>query len=166
MSVRRRSILHFIRQELPVSSPEISAARHDVIHAREKLSDTINEIEHTLTAPVRAVTRRLDVGRLVQEHPWAALAVAMGTGALVASSGADAQAASVAAERARQGAAAGLRLAREGGAAGVRVAREAPTRSRGAIGAALDAVGVKLVMSVVDALREPRTTDAESPAPL
>jgi hypothetical protein len=145
-----------------VSSPEISAARHDVIHAREMLSDTIDEIEQTLTAPVRAVRDRLDVRRLVQNHPWAALAVAVGTGALVSSSGADARAASLAAERAREGAAAGLRLARDGGAAGVRIAREAPARGRGVIGAAVDALGVKLTVSLIDALREPRTPDAES----
>jgi hypothetical protein len=149
-----------------VSSPEISAARHDVIHAREKVSDTIAEIEHTLTAPVRAVKHQLDVGRLVREHPWAALAVAVGTGAVVATSGADTRAASLAAERARDGAAAGLRLAREGGAAGARMAREAPSRGRGVLGAAVDALGVKLVMTVVDALREPRTSAAEAPAPV
>jgi hypothetical protein len=107
---------------------------------------------------VRAVKHRLDVGRLVREHPWAALTVAAGTGALVAASGADARAAGLAIERARDGGAAGVRLAREGSAAGIRLAREAPSRSRGAIGAAVDALGVKLVTSLMNALRESAAT--------
>ena len=125
--------------------PEIAAARDDVQRTREQLSDTIAELEARVTAPARAVKQRLDVGQMLREHPWAALAVAVGAGAIVARSGADERAAMLAVEKAR-----------EGGAAGLRLAREAPARSRGAVGAAVDALGAKLALSLVNALREPR----------
>ena len=124
---------------------EIAAARHDVQHARDQLTDTIVELESRLTAPVRAVRRGLDVGGLVQAHPWTALAVAVGAGAAVASSGADERAASLAIDGARQG-----------GAVGIRLARDAPAKSRGALASVVDALAVKLAIRVIQALREPR----------
>jgi hypothetical protein len=126
-------------------NPEISAARHDVHHTREQLSYTIDELEQRLTAPVRAVRERLDVGQAVQQHPWIAVAAALGAGALVATTGADRRAATVVAEKARQG-----------GAAGVRAAREVPSRGREAIAGAVGALGAKLAMTLIEALREPR----------
>ncbi|HET9011336.1 MAG TPA: hypothetical protein VFN38_05940, partial [Gemmatimonadaceae bacterium] len=77
--------------------PDISAARDDVQRARDQIADTIAEIEARVTAPVRAVGQRLDAGRAVREHPWAALAVALGAGVAVAVSGADERAAEFAA---------------------------------------------------------------------
>ena len=130
--------------------PEIAAARDDVQRARDQISDTIAELEERVTAPVQAVRQRLDVGRLVREHPWAALAVAVGAGVLVASTGADERAAELAAEQARQAAA----KAKEAGAAGLRLASEAPSRGRQALGGVVDALGAKLAISIVDALRE------------
>ena len=131
---------------------DIAAARHDVQHARDQLTDTIVELESRLTAPGRAVRRGLDVGRLVQEHPWTALAVAVGAGAAVASSGADERAASLAIDSAKQG-----------GAAGIRLARDAPSKSRVALGSVLDVLAVKLATSVIDALREQRAATPASP---
>lgn len=130
--------------------PEIAAARDDVQRARDQLSDTIAELEARVTAPVQAVKQRLDVGRIVREHPWTALAAAVGAGVLVASTGADERAAGIAAEQARQAAA----KAREAGAAGLRLASEAPSRSRQALGGVVDALGARLAISIVDALRE------------
>ena len=103
--------------------PEIAAARDDVQRARDQISDTIAELQDRVTAPVQAVKQRLDVGRVVREHPWAALAVAIGAGVLVASTGADERAAEIAAEQARQAA----RKAREAGG------RRAAPRDRGAV---------------------------------
>lgn len=140
------------------AQPDIAAARDDVQRARTQISDTISEIEARVTAPVRAVTNRLDVGRVIQEHPWAALATAVGVGALVAVTGTDRRAASVAADAARKGA----EKAREGGAASVRLAQEAPSRSRLALGSVVDAIGAKLAITIVNALREPSEATAES----
>ena len=130
------------------------AARHDVHHAREQITDTITELEYLLTTPVRAVKDRLDVTRVVQDNPWTALAVATALGAAIAASGADARTASLAADAARQGTAKAMDLAKEGGSAGARLAREAPSKARTAIGAAVDAIGVRLALKLVDALRE------------
>ena len=140
------------------AQPDIAAARDDVQRARTQISDTISEIEARVTAPVRAVTNRLDVGRVIQEHPWAAIATAVGVGALVAATGADRRAASVAADAARKGA----EKAREGGAASVRLAQEAPSRSRLALGSVVDAIGARVAITIVNALREPSEATAES----
>lgn len=130
--------------------PDIAAARDDVQRARGQLSDTIAELEARVTAPVRAVKDRLDAGRIIREHPWAALATAVGVGAAVAVAGVDRRAASLATEAARTGA----EKARDGGVAGVRLAREAPSRSRQALASVVDAMGAKLAITIVDALRE------------
>jgi hypothetical protein len=136
------------------------AARHDVYHAREQISETIAELEQLLTTPVRAVKRRLDVKQMVLDNPWTALAVAAGVGAAVAASGADTRAASVAVDAARQGAVKAVETVKEGGAAGARMAREAPSKTRTAVGAAVDAVGAKLALALIDALRESGSREA------
>jgi hypothetical protein len=127
------------------TSLEISAARDEAQHTREQLSDTIDELENMLTAPVRAVKRRLEMPRLVQEHPWAALAVAVGVGALVASTGAEKRAAELT-----------LAKAKEGGAAGLRLAGGLPGRTRSVLGAAVDAIGAKVAITLIESLREAR----------
>jgi hypothetical protein len=132
-------------------SPDLSAARDDVQRSRDQISGTIAEIEARVTAPVRAVRRRLDVGGMIQDHPWAALTTAVTLGVVVAASQADRRAASLAAEAARKGA----EKAREGGVAGVRLAREAPSKSRSALTSMMDAIGAKVAATVIGALREP-----------
>jgi hypothetical protein len=141
-------------------SPDISAARDDVQRARARISDTVAELEARVTAPVRAVKERLDVGRAIQDHPWAALTTAVAVGVIVAASRADRRAAALAAEAARAGAA----KAREGGAAGVRMAREAPSRSRSAIASMIDSIGASVAVSVIDALRRPSAAHADEPS--
>jgi hypothetical protein len=124
---------------------EIAAARDDVQRARDRILDTVAELEERVTTPVRAARQRLDVGQMVQGHPWAALAVAVGAGAVVAASGADERAAAMAVQKARQG-----------GAATVRAARSAPSKSRGALSGAMDALGARLALALIDRLRGPR----------
>jgi hypothetical protein len=128
---------------------DISAARDDVQRARGQISDTIAEIEARVTAPVRAVKQRLDVGRAIQDHPWPALTTAVAVGALLAVTRTDERAASLAVDAARKGA----EKAREGGVAGVRLAREAPSRSRSAFAAMVDGIGAKVAVTLIDALR-------------
>jgi hypothetical protein len=133
------------------ASPDISAARDDVQRARDQISGTIAEIEARVTAPVRAAKNRLDVGRLIQDHPWAALTTAIAAGAVVAAAGADRRAASLAVDAAWKGA----EKAREGGVAGARMAREAPSKSRSALASMLDGIGAKVAVTIIGALREP-----------
>lgn len=144
--------------------PDLSAARDDVQRSRAQISDTIAEIEARVTAPVRAVKQRLDVGRMVQEHPWAALSTAAAAGVIVAASQADRRAASLAAAAARKGAETarqGAEKVRQGGVAGAQLAREAPSRSRIALTSMVDAIGAKVATTIIGALREaasPRST--------
>jgi hypothetical protein len=56
--------------------------RRDIELTRERMSTTLAELEH-----------RLNVADMVREHPWSALALAVGAGVLLSGSGADIKAA-------------------------------------------------------------------------
>lgn len=134
------------------SSPEIVQAREEVLRTRERLGETYEEVQGRITAPARKAASALDVGAAVRGYPWAALAVAVGAGALVASTGVDRRAAAAAVETARQ--------AKRKTAS---TARTAPSRARGAISVATDALATRVLTSVIQSLRgRPRT---EAPAP-
>jgi hypothetical protein len=140
-------------------TPELSAARDEVRQTRAQLSDTIEEIEQVLTAPVRAVKHRLDVGRVIRNHPWAALTTAASLGAIVAASRTDRRMASLATEAARKSA----EKVRDGGVAGARMAREAPSKSRTALTSIVDALGAKVAVSIIGALRSSDGRSAPDP---
>jgi hypothetical protein len=144
-------------------SPEIAAARDDVQRSRAQIADTIAELEERVAAPVRAVKQRLDVVQLVREHPWPALALAASVGAAIAASRADARAATLSAQKAREGGTAALRMARENGTAALHAAKGAPSRTRVAVSAALGSVGAKLASTLIDALRDPGTAPQAAP---
>ena len=65
--------------------------RRDIELTRERMSSTLNELE-----------QKLNVVQIVREHPWPALAVAVGAGVLLSGSGADIKAAAATAS-ARKG---------------------------------------------------------------
>lgn len=56
--------------------------RRDIELTRERMSSTIDELEH-----------KLNVKQLVRDHPWSALAIAVGAGVLLSGSRADVRAA-------------------------------------------------------------------------
>jgi len=56
--------------------------RRDIALTRERMSSTLDELE-----------RKLNVTQMVRENPWPALALAVGAGFALSSSGADAKAA-------------------------------------------------------------------------
>ncbi len=56
--------------------------RRDIELTRERMSSTLDELEN-----------KLNVMQMVREHPWSALAVAVGAGVLLSQSGADIKAA-------------------------------------------------------------------------
>jgi hypothetical protein len=143
------------RQEPPLpDQTEITAARDDVQRARDRIHDTVAELEERVAAPARAVKQRLDVGELVRDHPWSALAVAVSAGAIVAASGADRRATAVAVQKAKQGGAASVRALRAAPAK----SREVVSSGRGAVGGALDALGARVALSLIERLRGPRVT--------
>jgi ElaB/YqjD/DUF883 family membrane-anchored ribosome-binding protein len=73
--------------------------RYDIQTTRQRMSETLSELDAHLESrkamvadKVNAVKGQLDPERviaLVQEHPWAAVAVAFGLGAFLGGSGAD-----------------------------------------------------------------------------
>lgn len=56
--------------------------RRDIALTRERMSNTLGELEH-----------KLNVTAMVREHPWPALAMAVGAGVLLSGSAADVKAA-------------------------------------------------------------------------
>ena len=138
---------------------DVATAREEVARTRAQISDTLEEIELRFTAPVNAVKARLDVVQLVRDHPWPALAVAIGAGVLVSASGADAKAASIAKAKAT-----------DARAAAVRAARALPDTARGAArgtaraaGSYVDGLAGTLLLALVRRLREPAPADATAP---
>ncbi len=131
-----------------MSSAEIESARSDVERSRAQVIETLAALEDRVTAPVAAVRARLDVGALVQGHPWTSLAVAIGAGALVAATGADERAAAVAG-----------RAAQQAGNATLDAARSAPSKTLGAMTGAADAIAVKLALAFMRSITagEPAT---------
>jgi hypothetical protein len=141
------------------ASPDIAAAREDVVRARGHIADTLAELESRIIAPVAAVRSRLDVGQLISNHPWPALGVALSTGVAIAISQADAKAATLAAEKAKQA-----------GKKSVEIARRTPSRTgevvrsaRGGVWRYLDGMAAQLATSLIDSLRHSGTSSPRRP---
>jgi hypothetical protein len=136
------------------ASPDLATAREDVARARGHIADTLAEIEARVTAPVENVKSRLDVGQLISRHPWPALGVAVSTGVAIAMSQADAKAATLAADKARQA-----------GKKSAEIARRTPSRTgevvrsaRGGVWRYVDGLAAQLATSVIESLRDAGVT--------
>jgi hypothetical protein len=80
----------------------IAAAQRDVAATRERMSDTIAEIEARVSGKVASVKRKVDVVTLVKENPWPALAAALVAGIALSATGADRRAARATASAAKR----------------------------------------------------------------
>jgi hypothetical protein len=60
---------------------------------RGRMAATVAELDEAVSSRVAAAKEAIDVRRLVVDHPWPALLLALGAGIVLARSGADAQAA-------------------------------------------------------------------------
>ncbi len=67
--------------------------QRDIALTRERMSETIAELDARISRRVAVVKEKLDVAGWVEEHPWPALAIAVGIGVLLAGTGADTKAA-------------------------------------------------------------------------
>ncbi len=110
--------------------------RRDIELTRERMSSTIDELE-----------RKLNVAQMVRDHPWPALALAMGAGVLLSGSRADVRAAA-ATVSATKGASARL-----GSALDVVVA-DIVTALEGAFHGQVD----RLLSEIKDAIGAPRSS--------
>lgn len=71
-----------------------SDIRREMATTRDRMAHDVEELKSHVTAPLRSTKERLDVAKLVREHPWPALGAAVVLGAVIGGSGADEQAAS------------------------------------------------------------------------
>ena len=74
-------------------SERTADVQRDIALTRERMSETIAELDTQISQRVAAVKDKLDLMQLVQDHPWPALGIALGLGVLLGGSGADAKAA-------------------------------------------------------------------------
>jgi hypothetical protein len=88
--------------------------QRDIALTRERMSETIAELDARLSSRVAAMKEKVDLVQLVREHPWPALAVALGVGVLLAGTGADAKAARATVRAAKAAPGATADLARRG----------------------------------------------------
>jgi len=137
------------------TTSQIAATREELSSVRDRMSDTVAEIESLVEQRIDTVKTRLDVAQVVRDHPWPALAVAAGLGAALAASGADRKAVETSRNAAKAGAASVRTVSARAASATADAARHAPSRTRGAIVGALDSLAAKLAVSLIDRLREP-----------
>ena len=94
---------------------------------RGRMAATVAELDEAVAARVDAAKERVDVRRLIVDHPWPSLLFALGAGILLARSGADERAARAAADAARRAPSATKRRAKRAAAAARDAARRRGT---------------------------------------
>jgi ElaB/YqjD/DUF883 family membrane-anchored ribosome-binding protein len=95
-------------------SERTTDVQRDIAQTRQRMSETIAELDARISGRVAMVTERLDLKQLIEDHPWPALAVALGLGVLLAGTGADAKAARATVRAAKGAPGATADLARRG----------------------------------------------------
>lgn len=75
---------------------------NEIALTRQRMSETLGELESRIEGKVDRVKARLDVAAVVRDYPWAALGVALVAGAAIAASGADEKAAEAVVDAARE----------------------------------------------------------------
>jgi len=125
--------------------------QRDIALTRERMSETIAELDARISHRVETVKEGLDVGRLIEDHPWAALAVAVGAGLLLAGTGADATAARATVRAAKAAPGTTAELARQGWDATVSKVRG---NGDGAAETAADGAGGQDSAGVTDRMRD------------
>src|SRR5918999_1607361 len=88
--------------------------QRDIALTRERMSETIAELDARISRRVEVVKEKLDLAQLAREHPWPALGVAFGLGLLLARTGADAKAADATVRAAKAAPGTTVDLARKG----------------------------------------------------
>jgi hypothetical protein len=95
-------------------SERTADVQRDIALTRDRMSETIAQLDARISGRVAVVKERLDLKQLVEDHPWPALAVALGLGVLLAGTGADAKAARATVQAAQGAPGATADLARRG----------------------------------------------------
>lgn len=82
---------------------ERTRVRREMEETRERMSGTISAIESRVSETADDVKEKLDVSRLVREHPWPALAAAVVAGLVLSGTRADEKVADATVEAAKRG---------------------------------------------------------------
>jgi membrane protein len=82
---------------------ERTRVQHEMEETRERMSDTLSAIESRVSEATDGVKEKLDVSRLVREHPWPALAAAVAAGVVLSGTRADEKVAGATVEAAKRG---------------------------------------------------------------
>jgi ElaB/YqjD/DUF883 family membrane-anchored ribosome-binding protein len=97
------------------AAPDTTAsAKMDIAATRERISDTIADIEQRMSDKVASAKAKVDVVGMIRQHPWPALAIGFAAGLALSVTGADRKAARATKEAAKRGAASAARATAAG----------------------------------------------------
>jgi ElaB/YqjD/DUF883 family membrane-anchored ribosome-binding protein len=97
------------------AAPDTTAsAKMDIAATRERISDTIADIEQRMSDKVASAKAKVDVVGLIRENPWPALVIGFAAGLALSATGADRKAAHATADAAKRGAASAARATAAG----------------------------------------------------
>lgn len=149
-----------------MTSPDMHAAREDVLRARAELSDTLAQLSDRITSPINAAKQKLDLVQAARNNPWSAIALAIGAGAFLSATGSDARIAASAVQAGKAGAESARDTAQSTADYATNAARTAPSMARRALGDAADALATKGLVALIAALsRHEAMETREAPAP-
>lgn len=112
-------------------SETITEVQRDIALTRERMSETIAELDARISGRMAVIKERLDLRQLVEDHPWPALAVALGLGVLLGGTGADTKAAQATVRAAKGAPGATANLARRGWESASSVVRRDDSQNEG-----------------------------------
>ena len=101
VSIERTS--YIVIDEGKDAAPSTTAgAKMDIAATRERISDTIADIEQRMSDTVASAKAKVDVVGLIREHPWPTLVIGFAAGLALSATGADRKAARAAKEAAKR----------------------------------------------------------------
>jgi len=100
-----------VRFSLPMSD-SANEIRSEMAATRDRMANDIDEIKAKAAEQVNAAKERVNVMRIVREHPWPALGAAVVLGAAISGTGADSKAAAATVAAAKKAASASMDAAR------------------------------------------------------
>ena len=104
------------------ASDATASAKQEIAATRERIADTVADIEQRVSDTVASAKQKVDVVELIRQHPWPSLAIGFAAGLALSATGADRRAARAtkeAARRAPDAAKSGVTAAAHATAAGV-----------------------------------------------
>jgi ElaB/YqjD/DUF883 family membrane-anchored ribosome-binding protein len=89
-------------EQADAASDATAGARQEIAATRERISDTITDIEQRVSDTVASAKAKVDVVGMIRQHPWPALAIGFAAGLALSVTGADRKAARATKEAAKR----------------------------------------------------------------